>query len=45
MTVEVIYNPVIHIVNMLILLVCVTALTFIAVVLMLGLRPGEIDEL
>ena len=38
--IEVIQNPVWPIVQMLIFLVCLTSLTFIAVVLLCGLRAG-----
>jgi hypothetical protein len=43
MTIEVIYNPTWHIVQMLIFLVCITAVTFIAIVLLCGVRPEDIE--
>jgi hypothetical protein len=44
MIIEVIRNPIWDVVTVCVLLVCLTALTFIAVVLMCGLRPDELAK-
>lgn len=44
MIIEVIRNPIWDIVTLCVLLACLTALTFIAVVLMCGLRPDELGQ-
>jgi hypothetical protein len=42
MAVEVIQNPVTIIADMIIFLVCLTAITFIGIVLLCGLRPQDL---
>lgn len=44
MAIEVFYNPMTTILQMLVLLVCLTALTFIAIVLLCGVREQEFLE-
>lgn len=44
MAIEVLHNPMYTILNVLVLLVCLTAITFIAVVLLCGIREEELVE-